>query len=70
MCPPPQNDVIAEAAECGGRLLVMYEGVGLAPAGGANGGGGAGRPRTVLDSFEPVAGPEAVQTPRQVSALL
>lgn len=49
-----QNDVLAEAAECGGRLLVMHEAL------------AGGRARQVLESFEPVAGPEAVQTPRQV----
>lgn len=52
-----RNDVIAEAKECGGRLLVMHESLNT---------GGGGNARNVVETFEPVPGPEAVQTPRQV----
>lgn len=50
--------MIAEARECGGRLLVMHEAV------------AGGSARNVVETFEPVEGPEAVQTPRQVCEVI
>ncbi|GAB4814185.1 hypothetical protein N2152v2_001231 [Parachlorella kessleri] len=48
-----RNDVIAEAREHGGKLLVMHESLA---------GGGA----RVVETFAPLEGPDAVQTPKQV----
>ncbi|EFN52818.1 hypothetical protein CHLNCDRAFT_26452 [Chlorella variabilis] len=56
-----RDDVLAEARSHGGRVLVTREEQ-------VAGGGGAphASARQVVDVFEPVAGPEAVQTPKQV----
>lgn len=64
--PPPQEDILAEAEAHGGRLLVTREAE--ADGGNTNGGGSAALARQVVEAFEPVAGPEAVQTPKQVHA--
>ena len=66
--PSPQEDILAEAEAHDGRLLVTREAE--ADGGGGNGGnGGAVLARQVVEAFEPVAGPEAVQTPKQVRGL-
>jgi hypothetical protein len=57
--PTEQEDILAEARAHGGRVLVTRETEAQA---GANGGSA----RQVVEIFEPVTGPEAVQTPKQV----
>jgi hypothetical protein len=63
--------VLAEARDHGGRVLVTRESQQGEEGSGTGGSGGisaGAQPsaRQVLDSFEPVGGPEAVQTPKQV----
>lgn len=56
---PLQEDILNEAAANGGRLLVTRE---------AEAGQGVAA-RQVVEAYEPIAGPEAVQTPKQVGRL-
>jgi hypothetical protein len=66
-----QEDVLAEAGANGGRVLVTREAFPDERANGKGGGREDGAAaRQVMDVFEPVEGPEAVQTPKQVGAQL
>ena len=58
--PEEQEDILTEARAHGGRVLVTRETE--AQQAGASGGSA----RQVVEIFEPVTGPEAVQTPKQV----
>jgi hypothetical protein len=59
ICLIEQEDILTEARAHGGRVLVTRETEAQA---GANGGSA----RQVVEIYEPVTGPEAVQTPKQV----
>lgn len=61
-----QEDILAEAAAHGGRLLVTREAEADSRYASNGGGGAAALARQVVEAYEPVAGPEAVQTPKQV----
>lgn len=63
---PAQEDILAEAAAHGGRLLVTREAEADSRYASNGGGGAAALARQVVEAYEPVAGPEAVQTPKQV----
>lgn len=69
MCQNVQEDILAEAAAHGGRVLVTREAEADSRYA-SNGGGGSAMARQVVEAFEPVAGPEAVQTPKQVGWLV
>jgi hypothetical protein len=63
-----REDILAEAAAHDGRLLVTREAEADSRYG-SNGGGSSAMARQVVEAVEPVAGPDAVQTPKQVGGL-